>query len=113
MQKNFQPASGVLGGIIQPALLATFKGIVTVYIKQYGPGNLRLAPTFDELNNTISQGPGQVADGIVQVTANGWVQYFLGPGDPWAVSDAPGVVVWCAWPYEFQLTRGSLVAPAG
>lgn len=111
MQKNFQPSS--LNGIIQPALLATFKYPVTVYIKQYGPGNLRLAPTFDELNNTISIGPGQVADGIVQVTADGWKQYFFGPGDLWAVSDAPGQVVWECWPYEFYVSRGAMVTPAG
>jgi len=88
----------------QVTVLGHFERPQTLYIKQYGPGNLRLAPTKDELDSTITLAPGDVQDGRVQATIDGWVQLFW-EGDLWAISDQAGMVVWIAPGYEFWIAR--------
>jgi hypothetical protein len=73
-----------------PVLLCQLPEFGLVYIKQYGAGNLFLAPDRDTLVNSASL---PVHDGIAQVTANGFVQYFW-KGDLWVLSDAPGAIVY-------------------
>lgn len=88
----------------QQTLLQHFDEVTTVYVKQYGPGNLRLLPVGDTLLQTVND---PVPDGITQVTAsgiNGWVQYFW-KGDLWAISDAAGFVAWVASAYQFYIRR--------
>lgn len=94
------------------ALLGHFKQITTIYIKQYGPGNLRLAGNPTDLDSTIGAA---IQDGIAQVTAsgiNGWVQYFW-EGDLWWISDAAGAVVMVAPSYAFYIKRGVSVNSPG
>jgi hypothetical protein len=83
------------------ALLAHFEQVTTIYIKQYGAGNLRLAGNPTDLDSTIGQA---IQDGIVQVTAQGWVQYFW-EGDLWWISDAAGAVVMVVPSYQFYIDR--------
>ena len=91
--------------MVNAVLLNTFEEITTVYIKQYGPGNLRLSGNPIDLNSSINA---TIQDGIVQTTAtgpyNGWVQYFW-EGDLWAISDAAGAVVFVIPSYQFFIDR--------
>lgn len=86
-----------------PMFLMRFSGYGLLYIKQYGPGNLRLKGSREELLASINPLPLQ--DGIVQVTADGFKQYFWS-GDLWAISDAPGSIVFEAPGYSFYIDRG-------
>jgi hypothetical protein len=94
------------GGTLQtnvPMLVAHFDRVTTLYLKQYGPGNLRLGSDRDSLLSTILPNPLQ--DGIVQVTADGWKSYFW-EGDLWLISDAPGNFSYSAPSYQFSINRG-------
>jgi len=83
-------------------LLGHFERITTVYIKQYGPGNLRIAGNPSDLETTIGAA---TQDGIVIVTANGFQQFFW-EGDLWAISDAAGAIVIVVPSYSFFIDRG-------
>lgn len=85
-----------------PMFLVHFNGYGLLYIKQYGAGNLRLAPERERLLNTTAPLP--IQDGIVQVTADGWKQYFW-EGDLYVISDVAGALVWEAPGYSFTLDR--------
>lgn len=94
----------------QPTLLQHFDEVTTIYVKQYGPGNLRLHSMGDVLLQTVSD---PIPDGITQVTAsgiNGWVQYFW-KGDLWTISDAAGGVAWIASAYQFYIERQTASQP--
>jgi hypothetical protein len=82
-------------------LLGHFERVTTVYIKQYGPGNLRLAGNPNDLDSTIGLA---IQDGIVIVTANGFAQFFW-EGDLWAISDAAGAIVMVVPAYQFYIDR--------
>lgn len=86
-----------------PALAAHFERVTTVYIKQYGPGNLRIGSDRDSLLSTVSPAP--VADGLVQITADNFKQYFW-EGDLWLISDQNGAVVLGYPSDQFYIDRG-------
>lgn len=85
-----------------PMFLIHFQGYGMLYIKQYGPGNLRMKGNREDLLNSIAPLP--IQDGIVQVTADGFKQYFWS-GDLWVISDAPGSIVYEAPGYQFYIDR--------
>jgi hypothetical protein len=85
-----------------PVLIASFERLTTVYVKQYGPGNLRICSNREDLTNTVGA---TVQDGIAQATANGWQQYFW-EGDLWLISDQAGAVVIILPSYQFYIDRG-------
>jgi hypothetical protein len=87
----------------QPQLVMTFEKLTTIYIKQYGPGNLRFGPVREDLLNSLGNA---VQDGISQATADSFKQYFW-EGDLWIISDAPGAVVVIAASYSFYIDRGA------
>jgi hypothetical protein len=89
-----------------PMLIGHYDGVVSVYVRQYGAGNLRLGSNFDALLNTspINQAPGQVVDGIPQAAADGVKQYFWS-GDLFVISDVAGPVMIIAPAYQFLVDR--------
>lgn len=89
----------------QASLLSSLADFGLLYVKQYGPGNLRIGADKDSLQNTIGQ---QIQDGIVQVTADQWKQYFW-KGDIWVISDQNGAVVWMLPGSQPFLNRGGQV----
>lgn len=86
----------------QPTLLQSFERLSTVYIKQYGGGNLRMTSNREDLQNTIGA-PTQ--DGIAQATADGFKQYFW-EGDLWVISDQNGPIVLVVPTNQFYIDRG-------
>lgn len=84
-----------------PMFLMHFEGYGLLYIKQYGPGNLRLKGSREELLSSLAS---PIPDGIVQVTADGFKQYFW-EGDLWVISDAPGSIAYEAPGYTFYIDR--------
>lgn len=91
-----------------PGLIQSFGKLTTIYIKQYGPGNLRLASNKEDLQNTINA---SLQDGIAQTTADGWKQYFW-EGDLWVISDQAGSLVLQAPSYAFYIERTTGTTPA-
>ena len=91
-----------------PQNIVQIKGYGLLYIKQYGAGNLRIAPDRESLVNTVAPLP--VQDGIVQVTADGWKQYFWS-GDVWLISDVTGIAVYLAPGNTFFIDRGFRLDP--
>ena len=77
-----------------PSLIQSFDGVVTIYVRQYGAGNLRLGMNKEDLINTnpTVTPPGGIVDGIPQAAANGVQQYFWS-GDLWLISDVSGQVM--------------------
>jgi hypothetical protein len=96
-----------------PQLITHFDGIVTIYVRQYGAGNLRLGMNQEDLRNTVNPAPGGVVDGIPQAVADKTQQYFWS-GDLWIIADAAGPVVIIAPSYTTYLDRrpGKLGLPS-
>lgn len=97
-----------------PQLIGSYNGVVSIYVKQYGPGNLRLSTDRESLvtGAGVSLAPGQIVDGIAQATANGWLQYFWS-GDLWVISDQAGPAVIIAPAYQAYVSRiGAKSLPA-
>lgn len=88
----------------QPTLIATFDHVSTLYIKQYGSGNLRIASRREDLQQDVNPSPGQIQDGIAQATADGFKQYFW-EGDIWVISDVAGPIVYIVPNYTFEISR--------
>lgn len=86
-----------------PSLLGSYERVTTVYIKQYGAGNLRIATRQEDLLTTVGQ---TWQEGIAQATVDGWKQYFW-EGDLWVISDAAGIVAWLDPSYQYNVRRGS------
>jgi hypothetical protein len=82
--------------------LGHFDQMTLLYIKQYGPGNLRLAASGERLLATVGL-PTQ--DGVTQATADGFKQWYW-QGDLFVISDAPGPIAWEIAGYAFTLERG-------
>jgi hypothetical protein len=84
-----------------------FRGVITIYVKQYGAGNLRLGMNREDLVQGINLAPGAIVDGIPQAAAdNGGrpVQYFWS-GSLWLISDAAGPVMVLAPAYTAYIDR--------
>ena len=96
-----------------PKFVHNFPSVVTMYIKDYGTGNMRMAFDSESLRNTIAAGnaPGGIVDGVVQVVAQGFVQYFWS-GDLWVISDQPDTIVIVAPGLGFFLDRGIVTMPS-
>ena len=96
-----------------PMLIGSFDGVVTVYVRQYGAGNLRLGVNKEDLLQGVALAPGQVVDGIPQAAADGVKQYFWS-GDLWLISDAAGPVMVLAPAQAFYIDRsnGTQTKPA-
>ena len=82
----------------------------TIYIKQYGAGTLRINPNPDDLNNSVP-GSAPFQDGIVQVTSDGWKQYFW-KGSFYVITDIAGYVAWVVTGGQPYLNRGFRGIPA-
>lgn len=91
-----------------PTLVGHYDGVITIYVRQYGAGNLRLGMTREDLINTNPAvlAPGQVVDGIPQAAADGIKQYFWS-GDLWMISDVAGAVVLIAPAQTFYIDRSN------
>jgi len=87
-----------------PVLFGHYDGVVTIYVRQYGAGNLRLGHDRESLLQGTSLSPGQIVDGIPQAAAAGIVQYFWS-GDLWLITDASGPVMVEAPGYQFLIDR--------
>ena len=87
-------------------LVGHFDGVITIYVRQYGAGNLRLGMQREDLQNTSTLAPGQVVDGIPQAAADGIKQYFWS-GDLWMISDVDGPVVLIAPAQTFYIDRNA------
>lgn len=92
------PANVPMGPIIN------VDGVVTIYVRQYGAGNLRLGMTREDLIQGISPAPGAVVDGIPQAAADGIKQYFWS-GDLWLISDVTGAVMVLAPSFTAYINR--------
>jgi hypothetical protein len=79
-------------------------GVVTIYVRQYGAGNLRLGMNREDLIQGVNLAPGQIVDGIPQTAAQGIVQYFWS-GDLWMISDVQGPVMVLAPAYQAYINR--------
>ena len=89
-----------------PVLINSFKRVVTIYVRQYGAGNLRLSFNKEDLLNTAPNvSPGNVVDGIPQAAAAGIQQYFWS-GDLWVISDVAGPAMILAPAQRFYIDRG-------
>lgn len=77
-----------------PMFIQHYSGVVTIYIRQYGAGNLRLGMNREDLLNTnpLVTPPGGIVDGIPQAAADGVKQYFWS-GDLWLITDVAGPVM--------------------
>lgn len=88
-----------------PLLIGSYNGVVSIYVKQYGPGNLRLSSDRESLvTGAGTNAPGQIVDGIPQATAQGVVQYFWS-GDLWVISDQNGPAMIQAPAYQAYVAR--------
>lgn len=96
-----------------PALVAHFDGVVTIYVRQYGAGNLRLANDRESLLQGTALAPGQIVDGIPLAAAAG-IQQFFWSGDLWMITDAAGQVMVQAPAYTSYVNRirGGSIPPA-
>jgi len=81
-----------------------FRGVITIYVRQYGAGNLRLGMTREDLIQGINLAPGGIVDGIPQAAAQGIVQYFWS-GSLWLISDTAGPVMVLAPAYTAYIDR--------
>ena len=88
--------------------IAHFNGVVTIYVRQYGAGNLRLGMNREDLIQGINLAPGAIVDGIPQAAADGIKSYFWS-GDLWLISDVAGAVMVLAPAYQQYVNR----LPAG
>jgi hypothetical protein len=79
-------------------------GVVTIYVRQYGAGNLRLGMNREDLIQGVNLAPGQIVDGIPQAAADGIKQYFWS-GDLWLISDVTGPVMVLAPAYQAYINR--------
>jgi len=88
-------------------------GVVTIYVRQYGAGNLRLGMNREDLIQGVNLAPGQIVDGIPQAAAAGIQQYFWS-GDLWLISDVAGAVMLLVPAYSAYINRlkGSTGTPA-
>jgi hypothetical protein len=87
-----------------PVLISHFDGVVTIYVRQYGAGNLRITNDRESALNGTSLAPGQIVDGIPQAAAQGVQQYFWS-GDLWLISDVSGPVMVQAPAYTSYVQR--------
>lgn len=88
-----------------PQLIGSYNGVVSIYVKQYGSGNLRLSSDRESIvTGAGTNAPGQIVDGITQATAAGFVQYFWS-GDLWVISDQSGPAVIIAPAYQAYVSR--------
>lgn len=96
-----------------PLLIGSYNGVVSIYVKQYGPGNLRLGSDRESLvTGAGTNAPGQIVDGITQATAQGFQQYFWS-GDLWVISDQNGPASILAPAYQAYVSRiGAKSLPA-
>lgn len=92
----------------QPQLILSVNGVVSIYVRQYGAGNLRMGMNREDLNNSnpVNLAPGGVVDGIPQAAADGVKQYFWS-GDLWIISDQAGAVMILAPAYTLYLDRSN------
>jgi hypothetical protein len=81
-----------------------FRGVVTIYVRQYGAGNLRLGMTREDLVQGINLAPGAIVDGIPQAAADGIKSYFWS-GSLWLISDVAGSVMVLAPAYTAYIDR--------
>ena len=96
-----------------PMLVGSYGGVVTVYIRQYGAGNLRYSTAKEDLLNGVNLAPGQIVDGIPQAAADGIQQRFWS-GDLWIISDAAGPAMVIAPAYAAYVDRlKSTALPSG
>lgn len=79
-------------------------GVVTIYVRQYGAGNLRLGMNREDLIQGVNLAPGAVVDGIPQAAVDGIKQYFWS-GDLWLISDVAGAVMVLAPAYSAYINR--------
>jgi hypothetical protein len=79
-------------------------GVVTIYVRQYGAGNLRIGMNREDLIQGVSLAPGQIVDGIPQAAAQGIQQYFWS-GDLWLISDVTGPVMILVPAYSAYVNR--------
>lgn len=79
-------------------------GVVTIYVRQYGAGNLRLGMNREDLVQGVNLAPGAIVDGIPQAAADGLKQYFWS-GDLWLISDVSGPVMVLAPAYQAYVNR--------
>lgn len=96
-----------------PQIIGSYNGVVSIYIKQYGPGNLRISSDRESIvTGAGTNAPGQIVDGITQATAAGFQQYFWS-GDLWVISDQNGPAVIIAPAYQAYVSRiGAKSLPA-
>jgi hypothetical protein len=96
-----------------PVLIHHFDSVVTLYVRQYGAGNLRIGFNKEDLINGVNLAPGQIVDGIPQAAADGVKQYFWS-GDLWEISDVTGPVMNSAPGMSFYIdrSRGRRTAPS-
>lgn len=87
-----------------PALVGHYDGVVTIYVKVYGAGNLRIGNDRESLLQGTNLAPGQIVDGIPQAAAGGIQQYFWS-GDLWMIIDAAGPVMVQAPAYTSYVNR--------
>jgi hypothetical protein len=87
-----------------PMLIASFDAVVTLYVRQYGAGNLRLGFNKEDLIQGVNLAPGQIVDGIPQAAADGVKQYFWS-GDLWAITDVTGPAMFIAPGIGYYLDR--------
>jgi hypothetical protein len=88
----------------QPQLISHFDGVITIYVRQYGAGNLRLGMDREDLIQGVNLAPGAIVDGIPQAAADGIKQYFWS-GDLWVISDVAGPVMILAPAYQAYINR--------
>src|ERR1700719_4452724 len=97
-----------------PMLIGHYDGVITIYVKQYGAGTLRLGTEDKPLITTAppNQAPGAVADGIPQAVADGIQQRFWS-GDLWVISDVagPAMIIAPAYSTFIDRTQGPRINP--
>lgn len=87
-----------------PTLVTSFDAVVTLYVRQYGAGNLRLGSDRESLLQGVNLAPGAIVDGIPQAAADGKQQYFWS-GDLWLITDVTGPVMFIAPGVNFYIDR--------
>lgn len=89
-----------------PVNVGSYNGVVTINVRQFGAGNLRLGTDRESLLQNIgaNAAPGAILDGIPQAAADGVKQYFWS-GDLWLISDVAGPVMLLAPAQNFFLDR--------
>lgn len=89
-----------------PVLAGHYDGVVTINVKQYGAGNLRMGTDRESLLQNIgaNAAPGSILDGITQAAADG-VKFYFWSGDLWLITDVAGPVMLLAPAYASFVDR--------